>query len=125
MFPKTPETPQAVARNTDPETSWAAARKASVHIRDSQTEVWAMLKKWGPICDEQLHGHLRIAAQLNSKKCLSPSGARTRRSELVALGLVVFNKTYATTHNGGKTREWRTATAIEFWAFNKGQESLL
>lgn len=71
--------PQAVARRSDPETSWAAAASVT-DIRQSQNEVFAMFRKYGPMTDEDL------AARYEGRQ--SPSGLRTRRSELVHLGLL-------------------------------------
>jgi hypothetical protein len=68
-----------VARNSDPETSWEAALSLSAQrIRESQTEILRILRENGPLCDQD------IAKWTHQ----SPSGARTRRSELVLLGFV-------------------------------------
>jgi hypothetical protein len=68
----------AHARNTDPATSHAAAR--SVTLTPGRELVLSALRTFGPMTDEQL------VPILAGK--LSPSGTRTRRSELVSLGLV-------------------------------------
>lgn len=73
--------PQAVARRDDPETSVAAA--ASVErIRESQRVILDTLRLYGPLSDEG------IWHELPDDFDISPSGARTRRSELVGKGLV-------------------------------------
>jgi len=70
---------EAKARRTDPGTSHAAA-KSVTRIRESQAKVLRVLQEHGPLTDAGIYSHL----------CgLSPSGARTRRSELVARGKVV------------------------------------
>jgi hypothetical protein len=73
-----------VARRTDPATSWAAA--ASIpeeRLRESQRAVLAVLRTNGPGTDED------IARWLDDVQFpLSPSGARTRRAELVNAGYV-------------------------------------
>lgn len=73
--------PYAVARNTDPETSHQAAASVS-HIRDSQALVLSLLREQGPMTDDRIYQFHRIT------KVMSPSGARTRRAELVDRGLV-------------------------------------
>jgi hypothetical protein len=72
--------PAAVARSTDPQTSWEAARSVS-HIRESQNEVLRLFQSRGPMTDEQARGYY------TGKQSLS--GFRTRRSELVAQGRLV------------------------------------
>lgn len=76
----------ARARTTDPDTSHAAALSLSSHaIRDTQQEVLDVLREYGPLTDRSI-----LAILWNTKgKTQSPSGLRTRRSELVDLGLVV------------------------------------
>jgi hypothetical protein len=94
--------PRAHARRTDPSTSKAAA--ASVRgIRESQQYVLGLFRKFGPMTDERLA--LRVMedpAHLN----LSPSGIRTRRSELVTLRLVKFSGRCETLATGRKARVW-------------------
>lgn len=72
----------AVARATDPETSHEAA--ASVEdVRESQRMVHQMLDGLGPQTDEVLVSHAGMIGLP-----ISPSGVRSRRAELVRLGLV-------------------------------------
>src|SRR5690349_19418442 len=81
--------PQAHARRTHPQTSHAAA--ASVHnIRESQAYVFSFFKSYGPMTDEQLQARISRANSGTSFQTvkLSPSGIRTRRSELVTLGML-------------------------------------
>jgi len=73
---------RAVARRTDPATSWAAARSLSEDtLRDSQREVLRIVRRFGPLTDDGIFGWFADGT-------ISPSGARTRRAELVAKGLV-------------------------------------
>ena len=75
--------PRAVARAGDPGTSWEAAESiAPERIRFSQRLVLAVLRELGPSTDEDIYADPAI------HYALSPSGARTRRSELVDAGLV-------------------------------------
>lgn len=91
----------AHARRTDPETSHAAA--ASVrNIRKSQSNILQVLKKNGPLSDEELIRHYR-AAGLPPQ---SESGIRTRRAELVRLSLVVDSGDKAVTASGRNTILW-------------------
>ncbi len=78
--------PVAVARNTDPETSHMAA--ASVKdIRASQRMIYGALERHGPGTDEDIYEWLKTEGHK-----ISLSGARTRRSELVRLGLVMDSR---------------------------------
>lgn len=86
-----------VARATDPTTSWQAARSISKdRLRESQQEVLEILTKHGPLTDE---GILYYTSQ-------SPSGARTRRAELVALGFVRDSGRRELTKAGRHTIVW-------------------
>lgn len=69
-------TVEAVARSTDPPTSWAAAKSLG-DLRESQSAVLAFLREHGPMTDEQL------VARYDREPRQSPSGLRTRRKELV------------------------------------------
>lgn len=71
---------EAHARRTDPSTSRLAA--GSVRVRESQRAVLALFVS-GPATDEQLWDRT-----FSRSVRISPSGLRTRRSELVAVGLV-------------------------------------
>jgi hypothetical protein len=71
----------ARARSRDPETSKAAA--ASVrNVRASHTRVLAMFRLYGDMTDESLAALLKDAARETGLKAMSPSGVRSRRSEL-------------------------------------------
>lgn len=80
-------TPQARARRGDPDTSHAAA--ASVDsLRDKARGVLTVLWHYGPGTDEQLAGRYALMRAYDEVPEQSPSGLRTRRAELVGLGLV-------------------------------------
>lgn len=72
-----------VARRNDPHTSWAAAGSV-VELRTKQESVYFCLLVIGPATD------YRIASEYHRRDFphQSPSGLRTRRAELVELGLV-------------------------------------
>ncbi len=76
----------AHARATDPETSHeAAASLTSDRLRESQYAVLDALIDHGPICDADLVDAYMMHGYAPRQ---SPSGIRTRRKELVALGKV-------------------------------------
>jgi predicted HTH transcriptional regulator len=86
-----------VARTTDPETSWEAARSVT-GIRETQAEILRLLKERGPMTDEEVIAHYHGRQ--------SVSGIRTRRHELVDAGLVKA---------AGK-RKGQTGRAMTVWA---------
>lgn len=96
---------EPVARSTDPQTSWEAAR--SVRVRESQELVLHVLMVWGPMTDEQLVERLTNRSIRDGR--MSPSGARTRRSELVDLGLVVDTGQRTVLASGRRAIVWRAA----------------
>ena len=71
------------ARRTDPATSHAAAHSVA-HLRHNQRVILTLLQLDGPMTDEELLylWNDRIAERI------SPSGLRTRRCELVDMGMV-------------------------------------
>lgn len=72
-----------VARRGDPETSHEAAASVT-GLRESQAEVLGVIRRRGPMTDEEV---LKVLSD-RSERPWTPSGARTRRSELVTAGLV-------------------------------------
>lgn len=93
---------QAHARRTDPQTSHDAA--ASVRgIRESQADVLTVIRKHGPVSDEQISWYYRDMGMPRQ----SESGLRTRRSELVTLGLVVDSGLLGYTLSNRKTVLWK------------------
>lgn len=89
----------AVARAGDPQTSWQAAQSVTPEaLRASQQQVLDILRKHGPLTDEGIYRYV------NGEQ--SVSGARTRRSELVDVGLVRDSKARARTAAGRQTIVW-------------------
>jgi hypothetical protein len=81
----------AVARRTDPATSHAAAAAhAPAKMRTSQRRILAMLRTLGPMIDEDLYATVNDEEALAATGLprMSPSGVRSRRAELVKMGLV-------------------------------------
>lgn len=102
--------PHAVARRDDPGTSWEAADSVT-GIRESQRVVLATLRRGGPMTDEQLLDQVTRALQNGYLEAyrISPSGCRTRRAELVALGLVRDTGKRDLTVSGRHTIVWEAA----------------
>ena len=72
----------ARARSSDPETSKDAAKRVTT-MRASQARVLAMFKLYGDLHDKQLIEYLNAAEKdAGFKRLMSPSGVRSRRSEL-------------------------------------------
>jgi len=94
----------ALARATDPETSHQAA--ASVNLTRGQRAVLAEFRIYRTLTDEQLIKSLAIRATSCRDAMLSDSGARSRRAELVAAGLVRDSGLRGTTVSGRKTVVW-------------------
>ena len=75
---------RAHARSTDPVTSHeAAASLESDAIRASQQAVYECFRHYGPMYDEEFIQKYGWAARTHGWPEQSPSGLRTRRSELV------------------------------------------
>lgn len=104
--------PRAVARATDPDTSWSAAQSIRAErIRASQAAILAILRTHGPLTDEGIWPH--VDGQ-------SLSGARTRRSELVAQGLVEDSGRRALTAAGRRSIVWRAVNGTAAGQVNSG-----
>jgi hypothetical protein len=73
--------PPARARARDPETSREAASRVT-NLRASQARVLAMFKLYGDLYDKALMDYLHDAERNAGVKPMSPSGVRSRRSEL-------------------------------------------
>lgn len=95
---------QAVARRSDPGTSHAAARSVE-RLRDRQQAVLDLLRRLGPMTDEEI---AQAYAQFDLPK-QSPSGLRTRRSELQHAGFVEDSGERRTTESGRSSIVWREA----------------
>jgi hypothetical protein len=87
------------ARRTDPATSHAAAQSVG-DLRESQRAVLATFLQHGPMHDEKLE--VRYPQQPRQ----SESGLRTRRRELVDLGLLRDSGTTTLTVHGRSTTIW-------------------
>lgn len=108
----------ARARWTDPATSWEAAKSVS-NIRESQWRIWKLLVHLGPMHDEAI---LRTYERSWGK--ISPSGCRSRRAELVDLGLVNPTYNYFILPSGRKSVVWR-AVPLDAWKRQTTQQAML
>lgn len=63
-------------------------RMAPPNLRASQARVYQMFRLYGDITDAQLIEYLHSMEKGAGLKVMSPSGARTRRKELVDKGLI-------------------------------------
>ncbi len=95
-------TTQPRARNKDPETSHEAAKSVRNVTATHEAIVAILAEQPYPLTDEQIHDALR-ARHFQ----VSPSGARTRRAELVTAGRVEFAGSHGTTLAGRATRKWQ------------------
>lgn len=92
---------KAFARRTDPRTSHEAA--ASVRGTEQvRRNIKFILEQWGVLTDEEIAAYYALGCRPLS----SPSGLRTRRSELVAAGEVVAAG-IGTTRSGRNCTTWR------------------
>jgi hypothetical protein len=98
---------KAVARRTDPETSRAAAASITpATMRTSQRVVLNALRLIGPSTDEVLLSAVADMMTAAGLKPMSPSGCRSRRSELVDAGLVRDSGQRAELASGRKAIVW-------------------
>lgn len=104
----------AHARRTDPDTSHAAAASVS-DIRQSQYAVLKVLRKRSAqgFTDEELVAAYEVFAGGNrAYPYQSTSGIRTRRSELVRLGLVEDSGVKRVMTTGRMARVWRVKNKV-------------
>ena len=76
-----PVSAEPATRKGHPETSRAAAASVQ-NMRASHKRVLAMFRTYGDMTDETLAEYLNEAAKDTGIKLMSPSGVRSRRSEL-------------------------------------------
>ena len=94
----------AHARTTDPQTSHQAAR--SVNVTRGQQIVLNEFLMYHQMTDEQLIEALKIRQDSCPDARLSDSGARSRRAELVTIGILKDTGHRTTTAAGRKTTIW-------------------
>ncbi len=79
------------SRTSDPATSKAAAASVS-NLRASQARVLAIFRAYGNLTDEELLNYLHDTERQLGVKLMSPSGARSRRSELSKANMERLNE---------------------------------
>jgi len=96
---------EARARTDDPDTSHEAAASVSqVRMTKTRQAILDLLKRYGPLSDERIWDGL-VYQGLDGNTSLS--GARTRRSELVAAGRV---------YDTGERAKGKTGRNMIVWA---------
>ncbi len=96
---------EAVARRTDPQTSHTAADSVQA-LRDSQQRVLKVLQDDGDGTDEDIASWYASSERLLGWPQQSPSGLRTRRSELVDAGFVFDTGRRKTLPSGRESIVW-------------------
>lgn len=96
----------AHARLSDPETSHQAAASVG-DLRLSQAAILQFLSTFGPMTDERLVDTYTAFWRQWDYPAQSPQGIRSRRAELVRLGLVEFTGEKALMSTGRMARVWR------------------
>jgi len=91
----------AVARNSDPDTSWEAAESLG-DLGKLQQKVLEVLKQIGPATDEAIHEFYEWMYDTR----VSPSTTRTRRKELQDMNLVVLVDRNGTTKGGRRCQRF-------------------
>jgi len=89
-----------LARTSDPETSRSAPQ--GIPLSEHRAAVLEAMTLLGEATDEELLRHPLVNRQ-------TPSGIRTRRAELVRLGLVVNSGHQRPTERGCRAVVWRLA----------------
>jgi len=103
--------PQAPTRRGMPATSFEAARSV-VNLGRTRNLILQLLREHGPQTDEQLAKRLSTSGGLKylyagAVQTVSPSGLRTRRAELVRMGLVEDSGKTAAISTGRQAILWR------------------
>jgi hypothetical protein len=93
------------ARISDPETSVEAAKSVQ-HVTSTQSAIRSLLVN--AMTDEELFVAYTKAVSQGSAPLASPSGVRSRRAELVVLGLVEDTGTKRKLVSGRNAIVWKT-----------------
>ena len=102
----------ATARLTDPETSWMAARSLKAErISETQKVILGILQT-APSTDEDIIYIYKKGTVHGLWKPASDSGIRSRRAELVTMGLV-HKVGIGTNEFGNKMTIWQAVNAVQ------------
>lgn len=100
------------ARRTDPGTSHAAAKSVR-NQTDTHERILELFEMYGDATDEDLFIYWgQLASLRDDWPTISPSGLRSRRAELVALGLVVDTGRKDKTSTGRACIVWDRASGV-------------
>lgn len=95
-------------RNSDPETSQQAAKSiAKENLSASRQAILGLFQKYGPMIDEDVAARYSILAGEGSAPFLSPSGLRSRRSELCQAGYLEDSGGRGKTQSGRASIIWK------------------
>lgn len=101
--------PEPRARRTDRATSHAAARSVRGQT-ETHARILEVLDAGPPATDEQIASRYQAAAAMQGWPPVSPSGLRSRRAELVDMGLVEDSGLRGRTASGRACTVWRAAS---------------
>jgi len=97
-------------RHSDPETSRDAALSIDeAKVTKLQKRIYDFLRYAGPMTDEELVNAYLLWTDVVGEGYASPSGIRSRRHELVNLGLVCDTGTRAKLRSGRQAIVWKVA----------------
>lgn len=103
---------EAHARRTDPGTSHAAAKSVK-NQTETHDRILELFERFGDATDEDLLVYWRQLRSLEENwPSISPSGLRSRRAELVALGLVRDSGHRSTTESGRSCIVWESVEGV-------------
>ena len=95
-------------RGNDPETSQQAATSISKeNLSASRQAILELFQKHGAMHDEDLAARYAVLASEGSAPFLSPSGLRSRRSELCRAGYLEDSADRGKTHSGRASIIWK------------------
>lgn len=95
-------------RGDDPDTSRLAAQSISkTNLTASRQAILGLFQKHGSMFDENLAAYYSALASDGSAPYLSPSGLRSRRSELCEAGYLEDSGNRGKTHSGRATIIWQ------------------
>ena len=98
--------PEALARSADPHTSHEAAASLT-DLRRQRAVVYNLFDIFGPMTDETMLRRAEQVREWDGRHIhISPSGARTRRSELVRAGLLADTGERRKTSSGRSAIVW-------------------
>lgn len=113
-------------RATDPDTSVAAAAKATAKAATIRPIVLELVREHGPVTHEELIGHYQflIITKPGTPRA-SESGIRTRLNELVKRGLVTRTNEESHSRYGNRAKLWISTDVMAGLIVDEAGEPLL